>query len=308
MRKKVAVIGAGHVGESTAMYLAERNICDITLVDIIEDMPKGKALDLAQAGPIRNYDAAIIGSSDFADIKGAHIVVVTSGVPRKPGMTREDLITKNAEIVGSVTENIKKYAPDAMVLMVANPLDIMTFHSWKKMGVDHRLVFGQAGVLDSVRFRTFVGWELGVSPTDVQAMVLGGHGDTMVPLPRYTTVAGIPITELIAPDRIEAISKRTRDGGGEIVKLLKTGSAYYAPAAATVEMVDSILTDRKRVMPCSAYLTGQYGIKDLYIGVPAVLGARGVEKVIELKLNDQEIAELQKSAAIYKEMLSVLGY
>ncbi|OGC95694.1 MAG: malate dehydrogenase [candidate division Zixibacteria bacterium RBG_16_53_22] len=308
MRKKVAVIGAGHVGECTAMYLAERNICDIVLVDIIEDMPKGKALDLAQAGPIRNYDAGIVGSNDFADIKGSHIVVVTSGVPRKPGMTREDLITKNAEIVGSVTENIKKHAPKAMVLMVANPLDIMTFHSWKKMGVDHKLVFGQAGVLDSVRFRTFVGWELGVSPNDIQAMVLGGHGDTMVPLPRYTTVAGIPITELIAPDRIEAISKRTRDGGGEIVKLLKTGSAYYAPAAATVEMVDAILTDRKRVMPCSAYLTGQYGIKDLYIGVPVVLGAGGVEKVIELKLNDQELGELRKSGTIYKEMLSVLGY
>ena len=308
MRKKVAVIGAGHVGECTAMYLAERNICDIVLVDIIEDMPKGKALDLAQAGPIRNYDAGIVGSNDFADIKGSHIVVVTSGVPRKPGMTREDLITKNAEIVGSVTENIKKHAPKAMVLMVANPLDIMTFHSWKKMGVDHKLVFGQAGVLDSVRFRTFVGWELGVSPNDIQAMVLGGHGDTMVPLPRYTTVAGIPITELIAPDRIEAISKRTRDGGGEIVKLLKTGSAYYAPAASTVEMVDAILTDRKRVMPCSAYLTGQYGIKDLYIGVPVVLGAGGVEKVIELKLNDQELGELRKSGTIYKEMLSVLGY
>ena len=308
MRKKVAVIGAGHVGECTAMYLAERNICDIVLVDIIEDMPKGKALDLAQAGPIRNYDAKIVGSNDFADIKDSHIVVVTSGVPRKPGMTREDLITKNAEIVGAVTENIKKFAPKAMVLMVANPLDIMTFHSWKKMGVDHKHVFGQAGVLDSVRFRTFVGWELGVSPNDIQAMVLGGHGDTMVPLPRYTTVAGIPITELISAERIKAISDRTRDGGGEIVKLLKTGSAYYAPAAASVEMVDSILTDRKRVMPCSAYLTGQYGIKDLYIGVPAVLGANGIEKVIELKLNNEELAALQKSAAIYKEMLSVLGY
>jgi malate dehydrogenase len=290
------------------MYLAERNICDIVLVDIIEDMPKGKALDLAQAGPIRNYDAKIVGSNDFADIKDSHIVVVTSGVPRKPGMTREDLITKNAEIVGAVTENIKKFAPKAMVLMVANPLDIMTFHSWKKMGVDHKHVFGQAGVLDSVRFRTFVGWELGVSPNDIQAMVLGGHGDTMVPLPRYTTVAGIPITELISAERIKAISDRTRDGGGEIVKLLKTGSAYYAPAAASVEMVDSILTDRKRVMPCSAYLTGQYGIKDLYIGVPAVLGANGIEKVIELKLNNEELAALQKSAAIYKEMLSVLGY
>jgi len=308
MRRKVAVIGAGHVGESTAMYLAERNFCDVVMVDIIEDMPKGKALDLAQAGPIRGYDGVINGSNDFADIANSDIVVVTSGVPRKPGMTREDLITKNAEIVGSVADNIRKHAPKAMVLMVANPLDIMTFHAWKKMGSAHKLVFGQAGILDSVRFRTFVGWELGVSPNDVQAMVLGGHGDTMVPLPRYTTVAGIPITELISPERIKAISDRTRDGGGEIVKLLKSGSAYYAPAAATVEMVDSILNDRKRLMPCSAYLTGQYGIKDLYIGVPVILGSGGVEKVIELKLDESELGALQKSAKTYKEMLSVLGY
>ena len=308
MRKKVAVIGAGHVGESTALYLAEKNICDIVMIDIIEDMPKGKALDLAQAGPIRGYDVAVQGSNDFADIAGSHIVVVTSGLARKPGMTREDLITKNAEIVGSVSDNIKKYAPQAMVLMVANPLDIMTFHAWKKLGINNNMVFGQAGVLDSVRFRTFVGWELGVSANDVQAMVLGGHGDTMVPLPRYTTVGGVPITELIAPDKIKAISERTRNGGGEIVKLLKSGSAYYAPAAATVEMVDSILNDRKRVMPCSAYLTGQYGIKDLYIGVPVILGANGVEKVIELKLDQSELTELQNSAKNYKEMLSVLGY
>ncbi len=308
MRSKVAVIGAGHVGESTAMYLAEKNICDVVMVDIIEDMPKGKALDLAQAGPIRGYDVAVQGSNDFADIADSHIVVVTSGLARKPGMTREDLITKNAEIVSSVADNIKKYAPKAMVLMVANPLDIMTFHCWKKLGIDNKLVFGQAGVLDSVRFRTFVGWELGVSANDVQAMVLGGHGDTMVPLPRYTTVGGVPITELIAPDKIKAISERTRNGGGEIVKLLKSGSAYYAPAAATVEMVDSILSDRKRVMPCSAYLTGQYGIKDLYIGVPVVLGAKGVEKIIELKLEKAELDELQNSAKTYKEMLAVLGY
>jgi malate dehydrogenase len=308
MRKKVAIIGAGHVGESTALYLAEKNICNIVLVDIIEDMPKGKALDLAQAGPIRGHDVSIEGSNDFKDIANSDIVVVTSGLARKPGMTREDLITKNAEIVGSVSDNIKKHCPKALVLMVANPLDIMTFHAWKKLGVDSKMVFGQAGVLDSVRFRTFVGWELGVSPVDVQAMVLGGHGDTMVPLPRYTTVGGVPITELISPDRIKAISERTRNGGGEIVKLLKTGSAYYAPALATVEMVDAILNDRKRLMPCSAYLTGQYGIKDLYIGVPVILGAGGVEKIIELKLDPAELTELQNSAKTYKDMLSVLGY
>ncbi len=272
MRKKVTVIGAGHVGECVAMYLAEKNICDITLIDIVEDMPKGKALDLCQTGPIRNYDVMIKGSSDFADMAGSDIVVHTAGLPRKPGMTREDLITKNAEIVGSAAEHIKKHCPKAIVVMVANPLDIMTYHCWKKTGFDTNRVFGQAGVLDSIRFRTFVGWELGVSPTDVQAMVLGGHGDSMVPLPRYTTVGGVPITELISEDRIKAISARTRDGGGEIVKLLKTGSAYYAPAAATVEMVDSIINDRKKLLPCSAHLTGQYGIKDLYIGVPVILG------------------------------------
>ncbi|HBZ00853.1 MAG TPA: malate dehydrogenase [candidate division Zixibacteria bacterium] len=308
MRKKVAIIGAGHVGESTAMYLAEKNICDIVLVDIIEDMPKGKALDLAQAGPIRNYDVSILGSNNFADIKGCDLVVVTSGVARKPGMTREDLSKTNAAIIENVSNEIKKNSPNAMVLMVANPLDIMTYHCWKKLGVDSKLIFGQAGVLDSVRFRTFVGWELGVSAKDVQAMVLGGHGDTMVPLPRYTTVGGVPITELIAPDRIKAISDRTRNGGGEIVKLLKSGSAYYAPAAATVDMVDAVINDHKRIMPCSAYLTGQYGINGLYIGVPVVLGGGGIEKIIELKLDKDELAAIQASAKTYKDMLSEIGY
>ena len=308
MRKKVTIIGAGHVGECTAMYLAEKNICDITLIDIIEDMPKGKGLDLCQAGPIRNYETVITGSNDFADMKGSDMVVHTAGVPRKPGMSREDLINTNADIIGSVGEKIKELCPKAIVLMVANPLDIMTYHCWKKTGFKNSKVFGQAGILDSIRFRTFVAWELGVSVTDVQAMVLGGHGDTMVPLPRYTTVSGIPITELISKDKIQAISDRTRVGGGEIVKLLKTGSAYYAPAAATVEMIDSVLRDRKRVAPCSVFLTGQYGIKDLYIGVPALLGAKGVEKIFELKLDDDELKSLQHSAKTYKETLSILGY
>jgi malate dehydrogenase len=308
MRKKVTIIGAGHVGECTAMYLAEKNICDITLIDVIEDMPKGKGLDLCQAGPIRNYETVITGSNDFADMKGSDMVVHTAGVPRKPGMSREDLINTNADIIGSVAERIKELCPKAIVLMVANPLDIMTYHCWKKTGFKNNRVFGQAGILDSIRFRTFVAWELGVSVTDVQAMVLGGHGDTMVPLPRYTTVSGIPITELISKDKIQAISERTRVGGGEIVKLLKTGSAYYAPAAATVEMIDSVLRDRKRVAPCSVFLTGQYGIKDLYIGVPALLGAKGVEKIFELKLDDDELKSLQHSAKTYKETLSILGY
>ena len=308
MRKKVTIIGAGHVGECTAMYLAEKNICDITLIDVIEDMPKGKGLDLSQAGPIRNYETVITGSNDFADMKGSDMVVHTAGVPRKPGMSREDLINTNADIIGSVSEKIKDLCPKAIVLMVANPLDIMTYHCWKKTGFENSRVFGQAGILDSIRFRTFVAWELGVSVTDIQAMVLGGHGDTMVPIPRYTTVGGIPITELISKDKIQAISDRTRVGGGEIVKLLKTGSAYYAPAAATVEMIDSVLRNRKRVAPCSVFLTGQYGIKDLYIGVPALLGAKGVEKIFELKLDDDELKSLQHSAKTYKETLSILGY
>lgn len=308
MRPKVTVIGAGHVGECTAMYLAEKNICEITLIDIIEDMPKGKGLDLSQAGPIRNYETVITGSNDFADMKGSEIVVHTAGLPRKPGMSREDLITSNADIIGNVSEQIKKFCPKAIVIMVANPLDIMTYHCWKKTGFDTSRVFGQAGILDSIRFRTFVAWELGISVTDVQAMVLGGHGDTMVPLPRYTTVGGIPITELISEDKIKAISDRTRVGGGEIVKLLKTGSAYYAPGAATVEMVDSVLRDRKKIAPCSVHLTGQYGIKDLYIGIPAVLGAKGVERIIELDLEKDELAALQNSAKTYRETLSILGY
>ncbi len=308
MRRKVGVIGAGHVGECTAMYLAERNIADVVLVDIIEDMPVGKGLDLSQAGPIRGYDCWVKGTNDFADLKGCDMVVHTAGLPRKPGMSREDLITSNADIIKSCTEKVKEYAPDAMILMVANPLDIMTYHSYKVSGFESNKVFGQAGILDSTRFRCFVAMELDVSMNDVQALVLGGHGDTMVPLPRYTTVGGIPITELIPEDRIQAISDRTRTGGGEIVKLLKTGSAYYAPAAATVQMVDAVLSDRRRVLPLSAHLTGQYGINDLYIGVPAVLGANGVEKVLELELSADELGSLQKSAGIYKDMLSVIGY
>lgn len=308
MKKKVTVIGAGHVGECTAMYLAQKNICDIVLIDIIEDMPMGKTLDLSQAGPVVGYDVKLEGSNDFEAMSGSDIVVMTAGFPRKPGMSREDLINKNAEIVGPVSENIKKHAPNAMLLIVTNPLDIMTYHAWKTTGFPTNRVFGQAGILDSIRFRTFVAWELGVSLSDVQAMVLGGHGDTMVPLPAYTTVSGVPITELIAEDKIKAISDRTRKGGGEIVKLLKTGSAYYAPAAAVVEMVDAVLSDRRRVFPVSAFVDGIYGIEGIYIGVPVILGAGGVEEIIELKLNPDDLASLQSSAKTYKEWLGVLGY
>jgi len=308
VRKKVTIVGAGHVGESCAMYLAQTNLCDITVIDIIEDMPQGKGLDLSQAGPIVGYDCKIEGSNDFAALEGSDLIVHTAGLPRKPGMSREDLLNMNASIIGSMAENAKKYAPKSMILMVANPLDIMTYHAWKVSGFPTNRVFGQAGILDSTRFRTFVAWELGVSMNDVQAMVLGGHGDTMVPLPSYTTVSGIPITELLPKEKIDALAQRTRVGGGEIVKLLKTGSAYYAPAAATVQMVDSVLNDRKRVLPLSAYVDGPYGIKGQYIGVPVVLGAGGVEKILELKLNSDDLAALQKSAEAYKKVLGELGY
>jgi len=308
MRRKVSVVGAGNVGASVATYLALKNICDITVIDIMGDLARGKCLDLAQAGPILGYDVKIEGTDDSAAMTGSDMVVITAGFPRKPGMSREDLINKNAEIVGPVSENVRKYAPNSMVLVVTNPLDIMAYHCWKVTGFPANRVFGQAGVLDSIRFRTFVGWELGVSGEDVQAMVLGGHGDTMVPLPSYTTVGGTPITQLISAERIKAISDRTRDGGGEIVKLLKTGSAYYAPAAASVLMVDAVLNDRKRFIPASAYVQGQFGLKGLYIGVPVILGAGGVEKVVELQLTPDELSSLQKSGAVYKDMLKVLGY
>jgi malate dehydrogenase len=308
MNKKIAIIGAGNVGASTAMYLAEANIADVVMVDIVEGVPQGKGLDLSQAGPVRGYNAMVTGSNKFSDIKGADIVIMTAGLPRKPGMSREDLLNMNADIVGSVAKEIKKHAPNSFVVVVSNPLDLMTFHMQKVTGFPKNRVCGQAGVLDSTRFRTFVAMELNVAMADIQAMVLGGHGDTMVPLARYTTVAGIPIGELIPKDRIKAISQRTAVGGGEIVKLLKTGSAYYAPAAASVQMCRSILNDEKRVLPASAYLTGQYGIKDIYIGVPVVLGAKGVERIIELKLTKAELSALQGSAKTYKEHLKILGY
>ena len=308
MNKKIAVIGAGNVGASCALYLAEANLADIVLVDILEGIPQGKALDLTQAGPVRGYNSRVTGTNDYKEITGADIVVMSVGLARKPGMTREDLLTKNAEIVGSAAENIKKYAPKAFVIVVSNPLDLMTYHMFKVTGFPTNRVFGQAGVLDSIRFRTFIAMELGVAVTDTQAMVLGGHGDTMVPLPRYTTVSGIPISELISADRIKAICDRTADGGGEIVRLLKTGSAFYAPAAASVDMVRSVFNDEKRVLAASAMLTGQYGIKDIYIGVPVILGANGVEKILDLKLADSELSALQKSAATYKEHMKILGY
>ncbi len=308
MNKKIAVIGAGNVGASVAQYMAEANLGDIVMIDIIEGFPQGKALDQTQAGPIRGYNCMITGSNDYKDIRGADLAVVTAGLARKPGMSREDLLNMNAKIVGGAAKNIKKYAPKAYVIVVSNPLDIMTYHLWKVTGFPNNRICGQAGILDSTRFRAFVAMELGVAMKDIQAMVLGGHGDTMVPLPSYTTVAGIPIKEFIDAKRIKEIVERTRMGGGEIVKLLKTGSAYYAPAAASVEMARSILCDEKRVLPCSCYLNGQYGLKDIYIGVPAILGGGGVEKIIELKLSKKDADDLQKSAAKYKGVLKEIGY
>jgi malate dehydrogenase len=300
MNKKIAVIGGGNVGATCAMYLAEENLADVVLVDIVEGMPQGKGLDLSQAGPVRGYNSKVYGTNKYSDIKGSDIVIMTAGLPRKPGMSREDLLNMNASIVATAAKNIKKYAPKSFVIVVSNPLDLMTFQMRKITGFPANRVLGQAGVLDSTRFRTFISMELDVAMTDIQAMVLGGHGDTMVPLPRYTTVAGIPVGELIPAKRLKEIAHRTAVGGGEIVKLLKTGSAYYAPAAAAVDMCRSIICDEKKIMPCSAYLTGQYGIKDIYIGVPVVLGAKGVEKILELKLAAPEKKALQKSAKTYK--------
>jgi malate dehydrogenase len=297
VKHKVAVIGAGNVGASTALYLAERGLADVVLIDIVEGMPQGKALDMQQATPLWHKGGRIEGSNDLSAVKGADLVVMTAGFARKPGMSRSDLLKANADIVRPAAEAVKKHAPDAFVIVVTNPLDVMTHLFWKVSGFPKHRVMGMAGILDSARFRAFIGMELGVSASDVQAMVLGGHGDSMVPLPRYTTVGGITVTELIPADRLGQIVQRTRDGGAEIVKLLKTGSAYYAPAMSAVEMAEAILTDQKRLVPCSVLLQGEYGMKDLFIGVPVILGGKGVEKILELKLSADELAALRKSGA-----------
>jgi malate dehydrogenase len=307
--RKVAVIGAGNVGATCAFMLAERKVGEIVLLDIYEGFAKGKALDMSQGGQILNYDGKITGTMDYADIAGADVVVVTSGFPRQPGMSREDLIGKNADIISQVGTGIRDHAPDAIIVMVTNPLDLMTYHMRAVTGFPAERVVGQAGILDSARMTHFIAQEVGCSNEDVQAMVLGGHGDTMVPLPRYTTVGGIPITQIMDADTIDAICERTASGGGEIVKLLERGSAFYAPGAAAAIMAESILNDRKRMLPCSAYLSGQYGLEDVYIGVPVILGRNGVESIVELELEDSELSSLQKSAAFYKTQLSdILNY
>ena len=305
-RNKVTVVGAGNVGATTAQRIVEAGIADVVLVDIVEGLPQGKALDLAEAAPVVGHDAHIVGSNDYADSAGSDIVVVTSGLARQPGMSRDDLLAKNAGIVRSVVEQAVKHSPDCILIIVTNPLDAMCHVALAASGFPRERVIGMAGVLDSARFRTFIAMELGVSVQDTHAFVLGGHGDTMVPLPRYSTVAGIPITELLSPDRVQAIVDRTANGGAEVVALLKTGSAYYAPAASTFEMVEAILLDRKRVLPCAAYLQGEYGVDGLFVGVPVVLGAGGLERVIEIKLSDDEQAAFDKSAASVRELTTKL--
>jgi malate dehydrogenase len=308
MRKKVTVVGAGNVGATLVQRLAEMEICDIVVVDIpqTEGMPAGKALDIMESGPIYGYDSKVTGATSYETTAGSDIVVITAGIPRKPGMSRDDLLNTNAGIVKAVTEQVVKVSPNAILIIVSNPLDAMCAVALKTSKFPKHRVIGMAGVLDSARMRTFICEALDVSMENVHAMVLGGHGDTMVPLPRFSTVNGIPITELLPKEKIAAINQRTRDGGAEIVKLLKTGSAYYAPSASTAEMVEAILKDKKKILPCAAYLEGEYGIEGLYVGVPCKLGARGLEQIIQLNLSVEERTELLKSASAVKELTAAL--
>jgi malate dehydrogenase len=307
MRKKVTIVGAGNVGATAAHWLASKELANVVLIDVIEGVPQGKGLDLFEAMPIEKRDCAILGTNDYADTAASDIVVITAGIARKPGMSRDDLLNTNAKIMADVVAKVTATSPDCILIIVSNPLDAMAQAAFKHSGFPRERVIGMAGVLDSARFRTFIADELKVSVENVTAFVLGGHGDTMVPLPRYSTVAGIPITELIEPARLEALVQRTRDGGAEIVKYLKTGSAYYAPAAAAIEMVEAILKDKKKILPCAAYLTGEYGIDGLYVGVPCKLGAAGLEQIIEIKLSADEQAALEKSAASVKELCAIIG-
>src|SRR5271167_885169 len=307
MRNKVTVVGSGNVGATAAHWLASKELADVVLIDIIEGVPQGKGLDLLQAMPIEKRDSFVIGTNDYADTANSDIVVITAGIPRKPGMSRDDLLNTNYKIMSDVVSKVVAQSPECILIIVSNPLDAMAQAAFRQAGFNRERVIGMAGILDSARFRTFIAAELDVSVENVTAFVLGGHGDTMVPLPRYSTVAGIPITELIAPDRLEQIVQRTRDGGAEIVKYLKTGSAYYAPSAAAVEMTEAILKDKKKILPCAAYLNGEYGISGLYVGVPVKLGAKGIEQIIEIKLTAEEKAALDKSAAAVKELIAVIN-
>ena len=307
MRKKVSIVGAGNVGATAAHWIAAKELADVALIDVVEGVPQGKALDLIEAMPIEKRDVAIVGANDYAATANSDIVVITAGIPRKPGMSRDDLLNTNFKIMSDVVQKVVAQSPECILIIVSNPLDAMAQAAYRQAGYNRERVIGKAGVLDSARFRSFIAAELNVSVENVTAFVLGGHGDTMVPLARYSTVAGIPITELIAPDRLEQIVQRTRDGGAEIVKYLKTGSAYYAPSAAVTEMVEAILKDKKKILPCAAYLEGEYGIEGYYIGVPCKLGAAGLEQIIEIKLTAEEDAALKKSADAVKELCAVIG-
>lgn len=305
---KITVVGAGNVGATAAQRIAEKHLAEnVILLDVIEGIPQGKALDMWESAPVEDFDTAVIGTNDYSDTTGSDIVVITAGLARKPGMTRDDLLMKNAEIVRSVTEQVVLFSPNAVIVVVSNPLDVMTWVSMKTSGFPKNRVVGMAGVLDSARFRLFIAKELNVSVMDVQALVLGGHGDSMVPLIRYSTVSGIPISELMSAERIDQLVDRARNGGIEIVNYLKTGSAYYAPSSSAVEMVDAIVKNRQRILPCAAYLQGEYGLNGMYVGVPVKLGRNGIEEIIELKLTDQELAELHRSAMDVKTNIDKLG-
>ena len=306
-RRKITVVGAGNVGATTAQLLAQRDYADVVLVDIVEGLPQGKALDLNEAGPVVGYEAKVVGTNGYEDTAGSDICIITSGIARKPGMSRDDLLNTNRGIVEGVATALVEASPDTMVIVVTNPLDAMCQVAFRATGLPKERVFGMAGVLDSARFRTFLAWELGVSTRDVTAFVLGGHGDTMVPVVSYSNVAGVPISQLIAADRIEEIVQRTRDGGAEVVKLLKSGSAYYAPAASVCEMVDAIVLDQKRVLPTAAYLEGEYGVQGVYVGVPCRLGAAGLEQILQLELSHDEQEQLSRSAGAVRELVQVMG-
>lgn len=306
-RKKITVVGAGNVGATAAQRLAERDYADVVLVDIVDGIPQGKALDLNQAGPIVGYEPNVVGTTGYEETAGSDIVIITSGFPRQPGMSRDDLLAKNKEIVGGVAKQIADRSPNAIIIIVTNPLDAMCHVAYDVTGFPRQRVIGMAGVLDSARFRTFLAWELGVSAQDVTGFVLGGHGDTMVPVVSYTNVAGIPVSQKISAGRLEEIVQRTRDGGAEIVKFLQKGSAYYAPSAAAVEMCDAIVFDQKRVLPCAALCEGEYGLEGLFVGVPVKIGAEGVEEIIEIDLTDDETEQLKKSAGAVEELVEALA-
>ena len=307
MNRKVTVIGSGNVGATAARSLADKELADVVVLDILEGVPQGKALDMLEACPVEGSDARVLGTNDYADTEGSDIVVITAGLARKPGMSRDDLLNKNHQIIKSVTEQVVRYSPDCIIVPVTNPLDAMCQVVYRVSGFPRERVIGMAGVLDSARMRTFIAQELNVSVENTHAFVLGGHGDTMVPLPRYSTVAGIPITELMDAATVDAIVARTAAGGAEIVKLLGTGSAYYAPGSSVVEMVEAILKDKKKILPCAAFLQGEYGISDLYVGVPVKLGAAGLEEIIEITLTDDEQAALKKSADAVRELVGVIN-